>query len=125
MADAKDLKSFGGNTMPVRVRPWAPVRRFYKIILIAPSLFSFSSLINNTPNRKTAEPFNSIQRKKYELPSNEKFVFFYRIFDLINLLINEFISRRQKISYYSAYDGSIAFNSSNESISVIRSLSTG
>lgn len=46
-------------------------------------------------NRQTSQFY---PKKKYELPSNEKFVFFYRIFDLINLLINEFISRRQKKS---------------------------
>lgn len=100
---------------------------FIRLFLYAVALlFSavFSSVKNNRPQKKAPRHQTNMQ-KNTNILKNEKFVFFYRIFDLINLLINEFISRRQKISYQSAYDGSIAFNSSNESISVIRSLSTG
>ncbi len=35
--DARDLKSLGGNTMPVRFRPWAPYMQFMTARSIAAS----------------------------------------------------------------------------------------
>ena len=32
--DARDLKSLGRNTMPVRFRPWAPIKHFVIVLIL-------------------------------------------------------------------------------------------
>ena len=71
MVDARDLKSLGGNTVPVQVRPRAPSKNMKQVhyLALALSVFGMISAYSSEQSLSISELFDTIaQSKKIEEP---------------------------------------------------------